>query len=553
MTFRSCGSKSDAFSGLTVKSSFISRGRAVFAEIDACRVSATCLTVPDKVINAVIGPPGTATPAGSTLYATVQDAVTAAGQWDLGSVLLQLPAGNFAEDILLDNASSQSVLIIRGEAEPQFGLGYQQGNPNDPLAGNHVANYPVELGSGIMTLVAAGATITVTGSVLNPTLDQLNILAGDTILIYDDLGSVSTNTIQSITAPNILNLAAAAPAIASLGAGFAFVPRTQLSSVSGGVRTGYTALQDLYVSGQGVVATDPGGNIPRNGSAGLVQAGNGLLDIFNSVLYNTDLLTGSGLLLTPGAQEYSQVALSTVVANRAISTIIGQLFLNDILIWVPNSASQRGYGLGISWLGEVAGVNVNIAALANADLVLEESTGSSVFWFLNGTLLTGTLALATFSNVLRVRSGHLIVSEGLLLYNDALAAVTDAVTRVTGGELTFDVIGDSGTTSIQLANILGTHIINDGGLVAIKGSPGGATFASTEGSAIVRTNKVGNTVVDIFAGTYAVAVRGGGGGDEVAVGNNAADGGSAQGDRSNLTDTRLTARGKANYLGIDIT
>ena len=540
--------RSAAYSGLTVSNSFVSRNRASFANAAICQLTVGCLNINDKVITAVIGPAGTTVPAGSTLFTTVQDAVTAASQWDLGNGLLQLPAGTFAEDIVITGSESESRLTIQGIVEPQFGLGWMQGGDNNSGA----PAYPIELGVGTITLTALGNAVTITASGTNPLLQNLNIIAGDRLLSYNDNGSIQVNTVVSIQAPNLITFAGAAPVILTPGASLTFLPRTEVLSVSSLERyqTG-TTLASLYVHGPGVVATDPDAQVLFSTESAVVQINGGETFLHNNVFHNTDTATGTGILYHSWKAVQTHIALSTIVANWGYHLPSGVGTGTAVNIFVPNSGARIGFGFGIDDGAIFAADELNVSGRGQIHLL--QTAGDSRWTNTVLTLMDGTVALSGGEAAALFASGREATLLGTaagrtrLLYNDvnAVSLADQLVEARLGARVTLNTL-----SSTYPAGGLGEHIFNNGAFVYISGA--GDSFATTGGSFIVLVPGGGKTIVQITGVTWAVNTRVLGAGDEVQPGDNALDAGTGQEDLINTADTVATRRFTATYTGVTV-
>ncbi len=216
--------KSEVLQNLLVKGT-LNGGKVKVGEVAACQATLNCLEIPDKTINAVIGPAGTTITSSQSLFTTVQDAVTEADRWDLGLIQLNIvTAGVYAEDLVASNQSTASYLHISGPVEPQFGRGYSQ---LLPVAGT----LPTNMGAGTAGLATTPNTITVTATV-NPNFSALNILSGDALYVYSAAtGLVQKMTIVSAT-NNIITTSAAPPDLSGTGSSITFGPRVEVQSLA---------------------------------------------------------------------------------------------------------------------------------------------------------------------------------------------------------------------------------------------------------------------------------------------------------------------------------
>lgn len=88
-------------------------------------------------------------------------------------------------------------------------------------------------GSGSCQITGAGNTITVTGSTTNPDFDADGWHSGDKILVYDNTGTTTEYTIDSVL-NNAITLTVAAPAIGNDGTAICLLPNRRIDRTSAG-------------------------------------------------------------------------------------------------------------------------------------------------------------------------------------------------------------------------------------------------------------------------------------------------------------------------------
>lgn len=137
-----------------------------------------------------------------------------AGTWDEAVVF---------EDLLIDAGAS---LTLRGDTRELAGLSYVDGASCNQAG---LTNG----GSGACGLANAVNDITVTGGSGNPDFDADGWDSGDTILVFDNAGAITEETIDSV-ANNVITLTGAAPAVGNDGTAICLLPNRGIRRSSAG-------------------------------------------------------------------------------------------------------------------------------------------------------------------------------------------------------------------------------------------------------------------------------------------------------------------------------
>jgi hypothetical protein len=162
-------------------------------------------------------------------FSTIQTAIDSLKQYRItGNCRIDVDAGTYDEavvfsDLLIDAGAT---LTLRGDTRVLAGLSYVDGADCNQAG---LTNG----GSGACALANAGNDITVTGGGGNPDFDADGWVNGDTILVYDNAGATTEETIDSVL-NNVITLTAAAPAVGNDATAICLLPNRRIERTSAG-------------------------------------------------------------------------------------------------------------------------------------------------------------------------------------------------------------------------------------------------------------------------------------------------------------------------------
>jgi hypothetical protein len=173
--------------------------------------------------------PCTKTAGAASDFATVQAAI----DWFKNRLLCALckidivTGATYAEELVIEDVfcAAEGRLELEGDPRGMTGATW--------VDSAVITCQDANAGSGVCTLVNAGAVITITGAGGNPDFDADGWVNGDTVIVRDNAGAVTTYTI-SVTLNNTITLTVAAPAIGNLGTSITLVPNTVIAPSGAG-------------------------------------------------------------------------------------------------------------------------------------------------------------------------------------------------------------------------------------------------------------------------------------------------------------------------------
>lgn len=189
--------------------------------------------------------------AGGGDFLTIQEAIN----WFIGkkcrNCVIDVRPGTYNESIDLDGleVATNGGLEIRGDTRGLAGVSFVDDAP--------VKSQDANAGSGIVSLSNSGTDITVTGSVSNPNFQADGWGLLDTVIIYDNAGTLAEYTIASVSG-NVITLSATAPAVGNKGTSITFKSDRVVNT---GANTALNVGQSQGVKIVGLHFEHAGGNI----------------------------------------------------------------------------------------------------------------------------------------------------------------------------------------------------------------------------------------------------------------------------------------------------
>lgn len=162
-------------------------------------------------------------------FSTIQKAIDWFKRYRItGSCRIDIDAGSWDEAVVFEDllVEAGASLTLRGDTRELAGLSYVDGAVCNPAG---LTNG----GSGACGLANAGTDITVTGAGGNPDFDADGWDSGDTILVYDNAGATTEETIDSV-ANNVITLTGAAPAVGNDATAILLIPDRRIERSSAG-------------------------------------------------------------------------------------------------------------------------------------------------------------------------------------------------------------------------------------------------------------------------------------------------------------------------------
>lgn len=141
-------------------------------------------------------------------------------------------------DIVL---AAGATLTLEGDTRALVGISYVDGASCNRAA---IANG----GSGVCALANAGNNITVTGTVGNPDYDAAGLVNGDRILVYDNAGATTIETIDSVL-NNVITLTAAAPAVGNDATSICILPDRSIERTAAGPCIQVSSVRGVSIDG----------------------------------------------------------------------------------------------------------------------------------------------------------------------------------------------------------------------------------------------------------------------------------------------------------------
>jgi hypothetical protein len=177
-------------------------------------------------------------------HATIQAAIDWFKQRILtGACYIDVDAGTYDEAVTFEDivVARGGTLTLRGDTRLLAGLSYVDGA--DANQGG-ITNG----GSGACSLANAGNDITVTGAGSNPDFDADGWTSGDTVLVYDNTGTITEYTVSSAL-NNVITLSVAAPAIGNDATAICLLPNRRIERTSTGPCVDDTSVENVTLSG----------------------------------------------------------------------------------------------------------------------------------------------------------------------------------------------------------------------------------------------------------------------------------------------------------------
>ncbi len=146
-------------------------------------------------------------------------------------------AVSFSDIVLAAGAT----LTLEGDTRALVGISYVDGASCNQAA---IANG----GSGVCALANAGNNITVTGTVGNPDYDAAGLVNGDRILVYDNAGATTIETIDSVL-NNVITLTGAAPAVGNDATSICILPDRSIERTAAGPCIQVSSIRGVSIDG----------------------------------------------------------------------------------------------------------------------------------------------------------------------------------------------------------------------------------------------------------------------------------------------------------------
>ena len=216
----------------------------------------------------------TVKPGGGGDYTTIQAAVNYfKGKVITGACTITIDAGTYAENVVIEEllTSKDGALTLVGDTRALAGFCMIDGSTINPAS-------KANGGSGTCSLTYGANEIQVFGSTTNPNFAAGGIVAGDTLLILGNDGSLYERTVQEIPATtNIFILTTYSPAIGDTGSAVIIIPNRRIEPASGIALRSNVAI-GIHVDGIYAQSTD---------TYGVYVSYGGMLDLATSLTQGT--------------------------------------------------------------------------------------------------------------------------------------------------------------------------------------------------------------------------------------------------------------------------
>jgi hypothetical protein len=177
-------------------------------------------------------------------FSTIQKAIDWFKRYRItGDCRIDVDAGTYDEAVVFDDLliAAGATLTLRGDTRVLAGLSYVDGADCNQAG---LTNG----GSGACGLANAVNDITVTGGGGNPDFDADGWGSGDTILVYDNAGAITEETIDSVL-NNVITLTGAAPAVGNDGTAICLLPNRRIERTSAGSCVQANGIRGLSLDG----------------------------------------------------------------------------------------------------------------------------------------------------------------------------------------------------------------------------------------------------------------------------------------------------------------
>jgi hypothetical protein len=216
----------------------------------------------------------TVKPGGGGDYTTIQAAVNYfKGKVITGACTITIDASTYAENVVIEEllTSKDAALTLVGDTRALAGFCMIDGSTINPAS-------KANGGSGTCSLTYGANEIQVFGSTTNPNFAAGGIVAGDTLLILGNDGSLYERTVQEIPATtNIFILTTYSPAIGDTGSAVIIIPNRRIEPASGIALRSNVAI-GIHVDGIYAQSTD---------TYGVYVSYGGMLDLATSLTQGT--------------------------------------------------------------------------------------------------------------------------------------------------------------------------------------------------------------------------------------------------------------------------
>ena len=418
-------------------SRLLTGGRHVVTRLEACTIETRKLSIIEKDVQACD-------------YDSLQAALDCITSGTEGCINLIIKDGLYTEALALSDNSGVK-LTLCGSLEDQFARGYQA---DKTITG------PAAFGTGEATLVSAANVITITTGGDAPALNTLNIVAGDTILLHEDDGSVVRRTISSVTA-NTITLTSNV-SVGTTGSGFVFLPRVH---INGGLdtlmHTGKVTLKGVYITGTVLSTVAP-------------------VCLTQSVLRATNLEASEGALSLKGAAiPRSDLRESSIWGSRGLTVErIHGIEALELMFFVPAS-TQEGWAVRLDE-GSVGFIGAShLAGQPTGSLVV---TNNDSFLDLEDILATVNLS-GYDQRVIRAD-----LNSTVNIHDDSIVEIVDPAADARHAS----AINDSSLTICGEVEFIGNSVATQS---AVEAANGGRVTA--DHSNIVFTDIVGGDEYDV--------------------------------------------------------